>query len=99
PKKATQDSEKPTSAQLREQAQRAERAGDWETAFSAYCELPIAERSVPEVREKLNAALRRVQQLRRHRDPSYQQFVHGLAVPDAGGPGHRVRLRRLQRSG
>ena len=76
-------SEKPTAAQLRDRAARAEKSGDWEAAFSAYCELPIADRAVPEVREKVNAALRRVQQLRRHRDPGFQQFVNGLAIGDA----------------
>jgi carboxyl-terminal processing protease len=82
-KKPSANVEKPASAQLRERAAQAEKAGDWEAAFSAYCEMPIAERSVPEVRERLNAALRRVQQMRRHRDISYQQFVNGLGQADA----------------
>ncbi len=83
PKKAAVESEKPTPAQLRERAQKAEKAGDWEAAFSAYCQLPIAERTAPEVRDRLNASLRRVQQLRRHRDHGYQQFVSGLSTADA----------------
>jgi C-terminal peptidase prc len=73
----------PNLSQLRARATAAEKAGDWEAAFSAYCELHLADRSSPAVRDKLNAALRRVQQLRRHRDPAFQQFVTGLPVADA----------------
>jgi carboxyl-terminal processing protease len=75
--------EKSSPAKLLERAAKAERLGDYEAAFAAYCELPVVERSVPEVREKLNAALRRVQQLRRHRDPGYQQFATRLPSGDA----------------
>lgn len=73
--------EKP--ARIHERATKAEKAGDWEAAFAAYCELPVAERSAPTIREKVNAALRRVQQIRRHRDSSYQQYVNGLPAGDA----------------
>src|SRR6185312_6667495 len=82
PAKLAVASEKPSAAQLRERAAAAEKAGDWEAAFSAYCELSIADRSATGIREKLNASLRRVQQLRRHRDPGFQQFVSGLAAAD-----------------
>ncbi len=71
---------KPTPAQLREIAEKAEKAGDWEAAFNAYCHLFVADRATPELREKLNTSLRRVQQLRRHRDPSFQQFVTGMQL-------------------
>ena len=81
-KPALAASEKSTAAQLHDRAAAAEKAGDWEAAFSAYCELSIADRSAAGIREKLNAALRRVQQLRRHRDPGFQQFVSGLAAAD-----------------
>jgi C-terminal peptidase prc len=81
PLPAKRSGERP--AKLLERAAKAEANGDWEAAFAAYCELPIANRAAPEVREKVNAALRRVQQLRRHRDPAYQQFVTGLASADA----------------
>jgi C-terminal peptidase prc len=70
----------PTPAQIREAAEKAEKDGAWEEAFNAYCLLFVAERGTPEVRERLNAALRRVQQLRRHRDPGYGQFVAGLTA-------------------
>lgn len=71
---------KPTPAQLRDIAERAEKAGDWEAAFNAYCHLFVADRGAPELRDKLNTALRRVQQLRRHRDPNFQQFASGMTL-------------------
>jgi carboxyl-terminal processing protease len=71
---------KPTASELRESAEKAEKAGDWEAAFSAYCHLFVADRATPELREKLNASLRRVQQLRRHRDPGFQQFSSGMSI-------------------
>jgi C-terminal processing protease CtpA/Prc len=66
--------------QLRELAERAEQTGDWETAFAAYCHLYSADRSAAELRDKLTAALRRAQQLRRHRDLNFQQFASGLSI-------------------
>lgn len=74
---------KPTVTQLRATAEAAEKAGDWDTAFSAYCHLFVADRNAPDIREKLNIALRRVQQLRRHRDPQYQRYVATTPVSDA----------------
>lgn len=70
--------------ELRRQAEAAERAGDWESAFTFYCRLYIADRTVvPELREKLAGSFRRVQQLRRHRDPAFQHFAASLAPADA----------------
>jgi hypothetical protein len=80
PVKPTPPSRPAKPAQLRETAERAERAGDWEAAFTAYCHLFVADRATPDLREKLNAALRRVQQVRRHRDPNYQQFAAGTPI-------------------
>ncbi|MDB5307870.1 MAG: ctpB 1 [Gemmataceae bacterium] len=74
---------KPTPAQLRARATAAEKTGDWEMVFAAYCELHAADRTSPDVREKLNVALRRVQQVRRHRDPGFLQFVSALSTADA----------------
>ena len=74
---------KPTPAQLREIAEKAEKGGDWEAAFNAYCHLFVADRASPELREKLNTALRYTQQLRRHRDPGFQQFASGMPL-DSG---------------
>jgi C-terminal peptidase prc len=82
PRKPAPD-ERPTADQLRSQAAQAEAAGDWEAAFAAYCELHAIDRVTPGVREKLNSALRRVQQLRRHRDPVYQHYASSLSVRDA----------------
>src|ERR671937_354478 len=59
----------PTPAQIRTEAEAAERAGDWEAAFAAYCRLYVAYRLAPDVREKLPQTLRRDQQDRRHHDP------------------------------
>ncbi len=66
--------------QLREMADKAEKAGEWEAAFNAYCHLFVADRAAPDLREKLNAALRRVQQVRRHRDPNFQQFAANMQL-------------------
>ncbi len=74
---------KPTVSQLREAAEKAEKAGDWDAAFTAYCHLFVADRGSSDIREKLNVALRRAQQLRRHRDPQFQQFAVNMPVADA----------------
>lgn len=71
---------KPTPSQFREIAEKAEKAGDWEAAFNAYCHLFVSDRNQPELREKLNAALRRVHQVRRHRDAQFQQFANGMTL-------------------
>jgi C-terminal peptidase prc len=73
----------PTAAQLRATAEAAEAAGDWEKAFAAYCQLFVADRGSPEVREKLHLALRRTQQLRRHRDPQFLRYVASVSPTDA----------------
>jgi carboxyl-terminal processing protease len=74
---------KPTAAQLRSAAEAAEKAGNWEAAFTAYCHLFVADRGAPGIREKLNVALRRTQQLRRHRDPQFAQYATTVSVSDA----------------
>jgi carboxyl-terminal processing protease len=78
--------EKQTARQLRERAARAEKAGDWETAFSSYCEAyaaPATDRERAELRNKVNGSLRRVQQIRRHRDAGFLHFINGLTATDA----------------
>lgn len=72
-----------TPVQLRGRADAAEAVGDWEGAFAALCELHHADRAAADVRDRLNAALRRVQQLRRHRDPRYREYVAALPLTDA----------------
>ena len=76
-------SAKPTPAELRAAAETAEKAGDWEAAFTAYCHLFVADRAASDVREKLNTALRRTQQLRRHRDAQFQQYAATTTVTSA----------------
>jgi C-terminal peptidase prc len=75
---------KPPAAalQYRAEAAAAERAGDWEAAFAAYCRLYTADRQSPDVREKLNNSLRRVQQARRHHEGPFRQFTLNLEVDD-----------------
>ncbi|MBY0515170.1 MAG: PDZ domain-containing protein, partial [Gemmataceae bacterium] len=71
-------------AELRARAEAAEQAGDWEAAFTLYCQLYVADRSAtPDLRDRLAGAFRRVQQLRRHRDPAYQSFAASLQPGDA----------------
>ncbi|MBA4188779.1 MAG: hypothetical protein C0467_12340 [Planctomycetaceae bacterium] len=72
-----------TPVQLRAAADAAEKAGDWEAAFTNYCHLFVADRTSADVRDKLNVALRRSQQLRRHRDPNFQQFAASMSTTDA----------------
>ena len=73
----------PSVEELRKAARAAEKNGDWEAAFAAYCHLYVADRGARDIREKLSLALRRTQQLRRHRDPHFQQFAASMTVSDA----------------
>ncbi len=61
----------------------AERDGDWDGALAAYLDLPAAERTDPDTRNRLLNAARRAAQVRRHRDPAFQQFAAALPVRDA----------------
>jgi len=79
----SEKSGKSTPAQLRADAEAAEKAGDWESAFTAYCHLFVVDRTAPDIREKLNIALRRTQQLQRHRDSQFQQYASTVSVTDA----------------
>jgi C-terminal peptidase prc len=72
----------PAAARLRAEAEAAERAGDWEAAFTAYCRLYVADRAAPGIRTKLNGALRRAQQARRFSEPTFRQFTHALSPAD-----------------
>ena len=74
-----------TAAQLQAKATSAEAAGDWEAAFAALHDLHRLDRTAPGVRDRLAHALRRVQQVRRHRDPAFHQYAAGLPVADAVG--------------
>src|SRR5437660_490445 len=71
------------SDRIRAVAEAAEKAGDWEAAFSAYCRLYVADRGCTDIRERLNNALRRAQQIRRFTDPTFRQFTLALTPPEA----------------
>lgn len=80
---AASNTSRPTASQLKAAAEQAERQGHWETAFTLYCQLYLADRSTPELCNKLHQTWRRLLQHRRHRDPDYQRFVQSLSVADA----------------
>lgn len=84
PPPAEQRSETTISSveKIRSAAAEAERQQDWETAFSLHCRLLLTDRT-PAAREKVSSLLRRAQQVRRHRDPAFRQFVEKLSVSDA----------------
>jgi len=65
--------------QLQTQAQELELQGQWERAFQLYCRLLSMDRQQPGLRDRMFVCLRHVLQVRRHRDPSFQEKV--LALP------------------
>jgi carboxyl-terminal processing protease len=65
--------------QLLRQAQRLEEDGHWARAAEIYERLPARERNRTGVAERFRSCLRRVQQLRRHQDPSYREQVLTLS--------------------
>jgi carboxyl-terminal processing protease len=72
--------------QLQRQAKELEASGQWAQAIQLYEQLPARERNWGEITDSFRNCLRRVQQLRRHQDPSYRAQVlasswhDGLAV-------------------
>ena len=64
-------------------AEVAERTGLWENALESYLGLYFTAGPSAEVRDKIRLCLRHVTQLRRHRDPVFQQFVQTLPAADA----------------
>lgn len=67
----------------REQARLAELAQDWETACQLYYKLHLADRQDAQIRDHFLASLRRLQQLRRHRDASYRERIAKLNITQA----------------
>lgn len=70
-------------ARLRADAETAERAGRWETALDNYLWLHLSVGPSAEVRDKVRLCLRHAAQFRRHRDPTFQQFVLSLPAAEA----------------
>jgi carboxyl-terminal processing protease len=60
---------------LLRQAEEFERQGRWEKACDLYDQLLARERGSPSIREHYQVCLRHVQQIRRHKDASFQQQV------------------------
>src|SRR5262245_26559589 len=61
-----------------------EKAGQWDKALDAYLKLYLSDPSLHgDLREKIRECLRHTAQLRRHRDPAFQQYVLSLPLADA----------------
>lgn len=70
-------------ARLRTLAETAEKEKRWEKALDLYLRLYTEHKPTPELRERIKHCLRFESQVRRHRDPAFQQFVISLPVADA----------------
>src|SRR4051794_35612498 len=69
--------------QWRQEAQTFERQGQWEKACESYVRLLAEDRQHPELRARLRHCVRRLQQVRRHRDPVYRARVLALPMSQA----------------
>jgi carboxyl-terminal processing protease len=67
----------------RQQAQEFERLGQWEKACEAYAGLLAQDRQQPELRDRLRQCVRRLHQVRRHRDPVYRSTILSLPASQA----------------
>jgi C-terminal peptidase prc len=61
----------------------AEKASEWERALELYLKAYLGGRQTSEVRDKITACYRHAAQVRRHRDPLFQQHVVALSSADA----------------
>jgi carboxyl-terminal processing protease len=82
--------------QLLDQARQLEESGQWARAAELYERLPARQRNRTEIAERFRNCLRRVQQFRRHQDPSYREQVLTLSWHDAVEIYGEV-LQKLQR--
>ena len=73
----------PDAAKLRIEAEAAEKAAKWDLALELYLRAYVAGRPTADLRERIRVCLRNVNQIRRHRDPAFQQFVLSLSPSDA----------------
>ncbi|HEY1379900.1 MAG TPA: S41 family peptidase, partial [Gemmataceae bacterium] len=69
--------------QWRQEAQEYERLGQWEKACEAYAKVLAQDRQLTDVRDHLQQCVRRLHQVRRHRDPVYRSKVLSLPVSQA----------------
>jgi C-terminal peptidase prc len=61
-----------------------EQAGQWDKALEIYFRLYLADPSAnADLRERIRTCLRHSAQVRRHRDPAFQQYVLNLPLADA----------------
>lgn len=67
----------------RQEAQAFELLGQWEKACESYVRLLSQDRQQPDVRDRLRYCVRRLQQVRRHRDPVYRARVLALPMSQA----------------
>jgi carboxyl-terminal processing protease len=65
----------PAKGKAKEEAKKFARAGQWAKACAKYDEAIRLDRNDAESRTGFRECLRRYQQLRRHRDPSYQRLI------------------------
>lgn len=72
-----------TVEQLRVAAERAERLGNWESAFTLYCQLYLIDRTASDLRTRLHHTWRRLHQYRRLRNPDYLRYMQELAPGEA----------------
>ena len=80
--------------ELRRQAKELEVNGQWASAIQLYEQLP-ARRNLTEITDSFRNCLRRVQQLRRHQDPTYRKQVLTVSWHDGLGVYAEV-LAKLQ---
>lgn len=71
------------STRLRTQAEADEKAGRWEKALDGYLHIYLSGSPTAELRDRICHCLRQTARYRRHRDPSFQQFVLSLPAADA----------------
>jgi C-terminal peptidase prc len=61
-----------------------ERAGQWEKALDVYLKLYLADPTAgADLKDRIRECLRHTAQIRRHRDPAFQQYVLSLPLADA----------------
>ncbi len=68
---------------LRTKAAQAEKSGKWDQALELYLRLYLEQQPTAELRERIKVCLRHSSQVRRQRDPAFQQFVLSLSVAES----------------